>query len=236
MGFMMDLHTPVTSMNTTPNTTPGSTPPSGADAHQNGGSKSPGVVRMFSSLRDDHDAGPGGSTTYLSCVLSKLSTYLPKMFFLFTDISRFNFFSFYDLETLLAWWVFGVCDIWDLFFRASFPCALTHTPGGLGLGAHLFCPCLTFAAPPPRHARVLPATLRHPLFRTAPLHDDALPPAARTRLGHRRIIFGSSAPHVHILEQRQQQKQHAAAAAAAAIRRQQRRWVRGTSPPPPPPS
>ncbi|CAM9600429.1 unnamed protein product [Ectocarpus sp. 4 AP-2014] len=66
MGFMMDLYTPVTSMNTTPNTTPGSTPPSGADAHQNGGSKSPGVHHyMTMPLRQQHahGRGTGGSSS-----------------------------------------------------------------------------------------------------------------------------------------------------------------------------
>ena len=44
MGYMMNLYTPMTSANTTPATTPGSTPPSGADAYDQEGGKSNGVV------------------------------------------------------------------------------------------------------------------------------------------------------------------------------------------------
>lgn len=50
MGYMMNLYTPMTSANTTPATTPGSTPPSGADAYEQEGGKSNGVVSRLRSL------------------------------------------------------------------------------------------------------------------------------------------------------------------------------------------
>ncbi|CAM9142934.1 unnamed protein product [Scytosiphon promiscuus] len=63
MAYMMDLYTPMTSANTTPATTPGSTPPSGADAYQNGGGKSPGVQHYTTMPLRQHYSGSAGPSS-----------------------------------------------------------------------------------------------------------------------------------------------------------------------------